>query len=148
MINAMSLIKPVVVGGTLGLVTSMAIYAASSPQVVEPMAAEASPTPVPAPTKVILDPCVLPAVLRGGVCVTTVPGPTIRVVQEVQAPPAAVKPVTAPAPRPRTTVPAAPNVQESEDHDEHEDSDEHEERDGGEEGHDGGEDGHDGGDDD
>ena len=106
MINAMSLIKPVVVGGTLGLVTSMAIY------------------------------------------VTTVPGPTIRVVQEVQAPPAAVKPVTAPAPRPRTTVPAAPNVQESEDHDEHEDSDEHEERDGGEEGHDGGEDGHDGGDDD
>jgi len=119
-----SLTTTIGVGALLGGVAAFAVYTATAPGDEALAAAPAVPTFAPVPTPTVTqtaEGCESPAVLTGGECVITTPGP--RVV------------VTDPAPRERTTAPraAAPvgdDDHEGEDHegDDHEDDD-HEDED-------------------
>ena len=115
----MSLTTTIGVGALLGGVAAFAVYTATAPGDEALASAPAVPTFAPVPTPTVTqtaEGCESPAVLTGGECVITTPGP--RVV------------VTDPAPGQRTTAPRAAAPADDDDHegdDEHEDED-HERR--------------------
>jgi len=72
-----SLTTTIAVGTALGGVAAVAIYTSMAPvpTVTTPVGHEVSVLAVPTPTKTVLAPCVKPAVLEKGVCVTHVAAP-------------------------------------------------------------------------
>ena len=78
----MSLATTLTLGGALGGVAAVAIYTAvvpagAAPAQTQPVSVQAVPTP----TRTALAPCVAPAVLEHGYCVTHVPGPPVTTSQ-------------------------------------------------------------------
>lgn len=78
----MSLSVPIGAGLLIGGLAAFAVYASAAPLEVETVAPAtvAASTPVPRPTVTVLaEGCEAPAVLVGGECVVTAPGPTVQV---------------------------------------------------------------------
>lgn len=78
----MSLSVPIGAGLLIGGLAAFAVYASAAPLEVETAAPAtvAASTPEPRPTVTVLaEGCEAPAVLVGGECVVTSPGPTVQV---------------------------------------------------------------------
>ncbi len=104
----MSLTTTLTIGTALGGAAAVAIYTAVAPA-APPQASSTQPVSVqavPTPTRTVLAPCVRPAVLTKGACVTHVPGPII-----VAAAPASTSGSSSARPTTRSTSAPAPTTE-------------------------------------